>query len=1221
MFAASQWPRTWKAFSYPNTYRGSIAMSQKFDTTKLLRKSPAWSIDKLLISFLLICGSLQSNLDAQNYSWNGTSAHWHDGAAWSPFGPPSTLGTATFSIFGDQFVDWNNTTGNRSVGRMHILSSDVTFDGTNSTGLPQLTLLQSGQALLVSGPNTTFNLKDLRINLYAGSLNIRDQGTVSLDGTGKGAEINALEVNVNGDFRMSHGARTLVTNQFRIGSASGDDGSLVLESGSYLSVGEGIFGGGIGSNGYYLANLSGANTKLDVGTNLTLESGPLTIDHQAKLQVGDDNTFQPGVTVNVGHSVYGGSGGVLRIHAGSNLTQGGDASIAAGSGQFGYVNVIGGGSQWNIAGDLVVGGNGTGELLMNTGLSYVRNQTGRIGAGHNSTGTVAIGSGSVWHNRTSLVLGHHIASNSRLDIYSGKVVVGKEHIAAPYNLEIGDVGLANFVMQSGAQLTNHVGGAVLGYAEGTVGNAFVEGALTNWSNAGELAVADRGLGILTIENQATVSASNIYIGRSSTGDGSVTLANVDSRLQANTAIHVGYEGTGSLEILTGSLATSQIGIIGNQSGSNGSVEMNGTAAGWEIEQTLDIGLNTGSSGMLRVRNNGYLHVGDMNSERANTNITVGDTASANLYLNHGQVDNEGQLLVGDLSGSTGTVTIRNSDSTWNNTGTVVVGDEGNGHLIVTENSVMNSEFLNIATSAGSNGVVEVSNGGQLNNALFIAFGNGTNGILNVHSGGKVQSLKLNVSGQTSFSASVNVNGIDSEISVLDRLDIGNFGDGSISISNQGSVTTYDTMIGVVGVSNGTATVNGQGSVLSIAHNLEVGGQGNAILDIENNGLVAVGNRTSIGDFGVINVNGGRLEFGTMSWDDFEQINATSGSIAGTLHHSGYTEANSLPGFNHLEADISEVFVENTGTLFGEANFAMSVRNNSAGQIEVIAGERFRIGGSLENSGQANVFGGNLRVDLNGLNSGEINLLGGQVRFGQTLQNLSGGIVTGRGQLIADEGIINEGVLAFSQNTDILGDLNNLSGGLIVTSGGALTTFYDDVINNGSEIRTSGDSRSVFFGQVSGVGAFTGLGTVYFEGDLRPGNSPGVMTFEGDVSLGGNSMTAFELGGYEIGEHDRLVVGGNLFLDGQMSVETIDEFAIGWNQRFLIADVGGERFGMFDNVGEGQLIGNFNGVDVFLTYQGGDGNDIVLFSAVPEPGTAWVFLIAAALGVVRRKRRG
>lgn len=111
--------------------------------------------------------------------------------------------------------------------------------------------------------------------------------------------------------------------------------------------------------------------------------------------------------------------------------------------------------------------------------------------------------------------------------------------------------------------------------------------------------------------------------------------------------------------------------------------------------------------------------------------------------------------------------------------------------------------------------------------------------------------------------------------------------------------------------------------------------------------------------------------------------------------------------------------------------------------------------------------------------------------------------------------------------------------LVAREGAA--AIYDDVINNG-EIRTSTGGASVFFGAVAGAGSFTGIGTVFFEGDLRPGNSPAPVVFGGDVALGAASSSLFELGGLTRGsEYDGIDVAGALTLDGTLNIALLNAF--------------------------------------------------------------------------------
>lgn len=178
--------------------------------------------------------------------------------------------------------------------------------------------------------------------------------------------------------------------------------------------------------------------------------------------------------------------------------------------------------------------------------------------------------------------------------------------------------------------------------------------------------------------------------------------------------------------------------------------------------------------------------------------------------------------------------------------------------------------------------------------------------------------------------------------------------------------------------------------------------------------------------------------------------------------------------------------------------------------------------------------------------------------------------------------------------DVHGDLVNTAAGIIAISDGSTTTFHDDVTMDAANLNMeiASDSYGVFLGSYNG--GSNGLGTVQVFGDLRPGNSPAIVSFGGDLEMGVNTATFIELGGLFAGEFDQLLVAGDLSLDGLLDVSLIDGFSLGFNQEFLIADIGGVRNGFFEGLNEGGLVGNYGGHDLFISYGAGDGNDISLF---------------------------
>ena len=164
----------------------------------------------------------------------------------------------------------------------------------------------------------------------------------------------------------------------------------------------------------------------------------------------------------------------------------------------------------------------------------------------------------------------------------------------------------------------------------------------------------------------------------------------------------------------------------------------------------------------------------------------------------------------------------------------------------------------------------------------------------------------------------------------------------------------------------------------------------------------------------------------------------------------------------------------------------------------------------------------------------------------------------------------------------------------------------------TEIRTSAGGASVFFGAVSGAGPFTGTGTVYFEGDLRPGNSPAAVLYEGDLVLGGAATLTLELGGLALGaQYDHLNVGGTLTEDGTLDVVLYNNFAPHFGDTFDLFDAGALA-GNFDDVNLPALSGDLTWDDSQLASTG-------TLRVVPEPGIGVLLASALALLGLRRRR--
>ena len=199
------------------------------------------------------------------------------------------------------------------------------------------------------------------------------------------------------------------------------------------------------------------------------------------------------------------------------------------------------------------------------------------------------------------------------------------------------------------------------------------------------------------------------------------------------------------------------------------------------------------------------------------------------------------------------------------------------------------------------------------------------------------------------------------------------------------------------------------------------------------------------------------------------------------------------------------------------------------------------------------------------NAGRIEALGtsffpSKIELAGNLANAagSGAVVAAHSILRFPGGVENSGALAFSAGlNNVLGDINNLPGGLITVSGGSTVVFNEDVTNEGIiTVSAAGPlaSTAIFFGELSGNGV-AGSGTVFIEGDMRPGFSPGTMTFGGHLGYGPLARLHLEIAGPDPGHYDRVSVAGNLDLGGSLVVSLLDGYQppVGASFQLLDAD--------------------------------------------------------------------
>jgi autotransporter-associated beta strand protein len=148
------------------------------------------------------------------------------------------------------------------------------------------------------------------------------------------------------------------------------------------------------------------------------------------------------------------------------------------------------------------------------------------------------------------------------------------------------------------------------------------------------------------------------------------------------------------------------------------------------------------------------------------------------------------------------------------------------------------------------------------------------------------------------------------------------------------------------------------------------------------------------------------------------------------------------------------------------------------------------------------------------------------------------------------------------------------------------------------------------------------------GQLAPGNSPGTLTINDDVTMNGNSLLTLELNGTSAGSYDQLAIGGAVPANFTLTGSSVSlALSIGYSalvgDTFTVIDniTSGSFFGTFDNLNPLGLI-SASGYTLQANDYGAGSNDLIL-TVVPEPNVialAAVGLTALALRARAKRKR-
>jgi autotransporter-associated beta strand protein len=352
-------------------------------------------------------------------------------------------------------------------------------------------------------------------------------------------------------------------------------------------------------------------------------------------------------------------------------------------------------------------------------------------------------------------------------------------------------------------------------------------------------------------------------------------------------------------------------------------------------------------------------------------------------------------------------------------------------------------------------------------------------------------------------------------------------------------------------------------------------------------------------------------------------NATILMNGGTLNYSGPNEIRI-----------------NSGT--GAGNTAYLVLNSNA-LVTATKIQRQNLGADAAiewNDGTiANYAGTNLTIQANGTTNGIMNVrLAGtgthtfDAESGRTitvaataqLQDKSGenGTLnkTGAGSLVL------QGANTYSGATTIS------AGSLILGTNGSIASSSVLNVASGATLDVSAVSGGFSVGASQTLkGSGTVVGNTTINGSLQPGSSPGLLSFNNDLTLGNTAATTMEINGAGVRgtDFDAVDVTGLLTYDGALTLTIGTTFAAG-NYSFHLFDFGSQS-GSFDTVTlGGSYAGSLtnNGFGVWGLTSGNEtwgyaqDTGILQLGVVPEPSTYALLALAAVgagVGALRRRR--
>lgn len=1185
-----------------------------------------------------------------------------------------SVGSSSLTFSGQGIVNESGKYQGISVGN----NGYVLFQNNASAGLSRLVATGSGKIIfrdnatasdaIVQGHLDFSGINDssFKVGTYLGGQVTMGSKHFILDGLSQGESLSIYGFFTGTDpallIQRDHGTRTITQSSTQFGGIQVDSGTLILDGGNHswtaYAYPLNITGGEMTISGGATVSISGGVAQVrgenGAAAGLTITGNGTTVSGASFFIVGTSFYGDQHLAVGQGAILsadnffvgYYGSGAAVidrgRINASSVAI--GTGSSTADEGALEIKGAVGQEGRLVVTYDLDVGGrpweiSGSGYLLASSRTS--------ISAGNVNIGRPAGGVGEIELRGVS----------AQLNV-SNEVNVG---YAGKGTLTVADSATASIS-----------GSLSIARESGSEGIVNVIGSGSSLESPGVMSVGVRGKGQLRIEDGGTVTSTiagtTVSIGWNSGSEGSVTVDGGTLRIQ-NTFLGVGYQGgKGSLTLSGGGTAALGGIVIGYFAGSTGNAMVTGNGSQMNVSSVAYIGYDVNTKGELNVQSGGTVYVSDW--------IELGTWGMGELIVGDGgtlSIGNGTQwIYAASSAGASASVTVGGKSGTPAvgsgklNIGGIAFG-AGNGELRFNHSDAsyafVNSAAIPIPIQGyvnlfheGSGTTVFSSNTIQVGNIQVDLGALVFDGATATVSGNMVAGSSSASDGQ------IAIRGSGTTLGYAGGMGIGYQGEGRLIVEDGAMLTSTvagkESGIGVISGSRGEVKV--EGGIINIAQGaLAIGVAGEGLLEVSDGGQVLLG-LAAVGyepggvgelvlsngglltlasgqgtlNIGVASGSSGSICIGGKAGEEatasgvLNVAKVAGGSGQGELHfnHSDtfYAFTNSNGSGIEIVGNVSVIHDGPGTTLLSGSNSytggtwlrngLLQIADGSATQNDLIHFE----GGAIEWLGERPVLGG-----IAG--SGDFDFGVAPLRLNQSADTVFSGTLSGEGDLIKDGvGTLTiAGVMDYTGRTVVNGGTVEVTQG-ILSDGAEVVIGVNGILISGGEIirdirndgvlESSGEVPLHLSSTVSGTGAFSG--DFHLSGTTRPGASPGLMLFEGDLSFAEEHILEMEIGGLIRGEgYDALDITGSFTTAGTLVVAFLNDFQPEDGDIFVLFYVGGAINGMFDAVLLPELDPSL-GWDTSNLYVNGT------ISVVPEPRVYALLLGLVSMSVLylRRSRR-